>query len=439
MAMIFTLAQLNIITLLADLVVDLGGAKEVNVVAKITKFTLLWTHIVQYLPITTVSTMQTLFKFDHYIEQNKIVHDLIVASKTQYYKDTLNGANTKTIYRTLNSLLNKSSTILPSSSSGKALSNRFADFFTDKIDAIRDVLDKCSVVNVNSNVSHAHDNCNIGSDNSNNVSNEPEVCNSSVDGVNMCTNFTPVDEIEVRKIISKIPSKSSSLDPMPTWLLKECVDVLTPFLTCMINNSFIKGLFPSVLRQAVITPLIKKANLDPDILKNYRPVSNLSTLGKILENPAVSRLNEHLHSKDLTDKFQSAYKSAHSTETALLKVKSDIIQELGNGKIVMLVLLDMSAAFDTIDHSILVNRLKSDYGIDGPVLNWFNSYITNRSSRVCVLGEYSSNHPLKYGVPQGSIAGPPIMLTTLKYILAIPKCRVILIVLSVDLQVVLPR
>ena len=105
-------------------------------------------------------------------------------------------------------------------------------------------------------------------------------------------------------------------------------------------------------------------------------MSNLPTRGKILEYPAVSKINKHLQSNDLTEELQSAYKAAHSTETALLRA------ELDQGKIVMLVLLDVYAAFDTIDHDILVNRLHGEYAIGGCVLNWFNSHLRNRTSRV---------------------------------------------------------
>ncbi len=106
--------------------------------------------------------------------------------------------------------------------------------------------------------------------------------------------FSPVDSTEIHKIISRIPNKTSPLDPLPTWLLTECADIVIPFITSLVSNSFVTGIFPSVLKEAVITPLIKKSTLNPDMLKNYRPVSNLPTLGKILEYPAVSRLNEHL-------------------------------------------------------------------------------------------------------------------------------------------------
>ena len=122
----------------------------------------------------------------------------------------------------------------------------------------------------------------------------------------------------------------------------------------IINNSLRIGSFPSVLREAVITPLIKKPTLNPDLFKNYRPVSNLTTLGKIIEYPTVSRFKQHFQINGLGETFQSLYKSHHSTETALLKVKNDMSSELDKGKVIMLVLLDLSSAFDTIDHDILV-------------------------------------------------------------------------------------
>ena len=158
----------------------------------------------------------------------------------------------------------------------------------------------------------------------------------------------------------------------------------------------------------MITPLIKKPTLNPDLLKNYRPVSNLPTLGKIIEYPAVSRFKHHLNVNNLTETYQSAYKSSHSTETALLKVKNDMLNELDKGKALILVLLDLSSAFDTIDHKILVERMKKEFGVTGTAKEWFVSYLSDRTNKVCVLSDYSDVQTLHYGVPQESIAGPPI-------------------------------
>ena len=192
-----------------------------------------------------------------------------------------------------NTSLNKTTAVQPSTSSNVTLSNNFANYFSEKVDKIRSELDS-SVLNVTSSISY--DNCNDVCTCTNNshvqCSKSYSPCNN--DNNEMYNVFTPVDDAEVGKILSKLPNKSSLLDPMPTWLLKKCSDIMVPFITSVINNSFQAGHFPSILREAVSTPLIKKPSLNPDVLKNYHPVSNLPTLGKILEYPAVSRVNEHL-------------------------------------------------------------------------------------------------------------------------------------------------
>jgi hypothetical protein len=232
-------------------------------------------------------------------------------------------------------------------------------------------------------------------------------CHSSI-STQVLDCFSVVTEDEVRKVICKLRNKTSPLDPIPTWLLKHCIDTLLPVITSIINNSFRVGSFPLILRQAVVSPLIKKTTLNPDVFNNYCPVSNLPTLGKIIEYPAISRFNKHLQDNNLTEIYQSAYKPSHSTETALLRVKTDMLNELDKGKAIILVLLDLSAAFDTIDHKILVDRMQREYGITGSAKDWLTSYLSDRTSRVCVLGDYSDEHPLRYGVPQGSVAGPSI-------------------------------
>ena len=115
----------------------------------------------------------------------------------------------------------------------------------------------------------------------------------------------------------------------------------------------------------------KKQTLDPDLLKNYRPVSNLHFLSKIVEKVVIQRLEVHITRNDLQDSFQSAYRKQHSTETALLKIHNDIVTSLDQKKCTLLASLDLSAAFDTVDHSILIHRLRYEYGIGGVALQWF--------------------------------------------------------------------
>ena len=211
---------------------------------------------------------------------------------------------------------------------------------------------------------------------------------------------------EVRKLILKSPNKSCSLDPLPTFLLKECLDELLPAITAIINASLSSASVPSAFKKAAVTPLLKKPSLDPEILGNYRPVSNLSFVSKILEKVVSHRLHSHKTSENLYEPFQSAYRAGHSTETAVLRVQNDILESIDGGKCVFLVLLDLSAAFDTVSHDILLDRLSSQFGVCGSALAWIKSYLTDRSQSVLISGLHSDPAHLKYGVPQGSVLGP---------------------------------
>ena len=167
------------------------------------------------------------------------------------------------------------------------------------------------------------------------------------------------------------------------------------------------GVVPHAFKQTRVTPLIKKKTLCRNEFKNYRPISNLSFLSKILERVVAKRLNTHIEEQLLSNQVQSAYyKRFHSTETALLKIHNDIICNMENGKVTALTLLDLSAAFDTIDHSILLERLYGHFGISGTVFQWFKSYISNRQQRVHIDGSLSCPQDLHFGVPQGPVLGP---------------------------------
>ena len=123
--------------------------------------------------------------------------------------------------------------------------------------------------------------------------------------------------------------------------------------------SFEYATFPCHFKNAFVSPLIKKPSLDADNLKNFRPVSNLCFISKIVEKVVAHRLADHLSTNNLYEQHQSAYRKYHGTETALLKVQNDILRELDGKRGVFLILLDLSAAFDTIDHDILFKRLES--------------------------------------------------------------------------------
>ena len=201
-------------------------------------------------------------------------------------------------------------------------------------------------------------------------------------------------------------SKSYTLYPLPTTILKQCLDTLLPILVRIINKSFQASQFPADLKLAIVIPLLKKIILDWENKKNYRPVSNLPYLGKVIEKVAVKRFGGHITLHDLVELLQSAYKELHSVETALLKVYDDLLCAVDAGKCIMITLLDFSAAFDTIDHNILFRRLESSYGVSNEALKWVKSYFSSRFQSVIISGVTSDKHALPYGMPQGSMLGP---------------------------------
>jgi hypothetical protein len=147
-------------------------------------------------------------------------------------------------------------------------------------------------------------------------------------------------------------------------------------------------------------------------------VSNLNFVSKILEKVVASRFQEHITTNELSNNNQSAYKPNHSTETALLKLHNDINSNMNQGKVTALTLLDLSAAFNTIDHATLTKRLSSWFGISGSALMWFSSYLSNRTQKINISDCYSKAESLNYGVPQGSVLGPilfSLYITPLSY------------------------
>lgn len=322
-----------------------------------------------------------------YLQQCHTYRKLISEVKTEFYsiKVVEAASDKKKLFNLAKTLLGEESQqILPDAKSDHILANTFNEFFINKVVKIRNTITNSATPD---DISTAHQTLFPAS-------------NATFGEFNKAT------EEEVRQIIAKSSSATCNQDPIPTNLLKQNVDAVIPIITKIINKSLEDGIFPTKLKHAYISPLLKKANLDKDVLKNYRPVSNLAYISKIIEQVVCKRLKSHLDSNKLWCKLQSAYRAFHSTETALLRVENDILCSIENKKMVALVLLDLSAAFDTIDHAKLLNRLKSRFGLCGTVLNWFKSYLCERSQSVQINGSSSDNITLRFGVPQGSVLGP---------------------------------
>ena len=262
----------------------------------------------------------------------------------------------------------------------KDLADAFGDFFIMKIQKIRTKLD----------------------------SQDPEpitIPREPVKEEDMFLSFQPLTEDDVRKLIKQSPNKQCSSNPIPIWLLKECLDSLLAVLTLLVNKSLQIGYFPEEWKNALVKPLLKKLGLEL-VFPSFRPVSNLPFISKLTEKASVNQLSDHMNKVRPLPSGQSAYRPFHSTETALLKIQSDILLNMDDQKVTLLVMLDLSAAFDTIDHSILLETLESGFGVGGTALKWFTSYLSQRTQQVQIKGTHSEKKQLTTGVPQGSCLGP---------------------------------
>ncbi len=219
------------------------------------------------------------------------------------------------------------------------------------------------------------------------------------------TSFSPLSETEVSKLILSNHPTTCPLDPIPTHLLQAISSSVIPALTHIINTSLHTGTFPTAFKQARVSPLLKKPALNPALSENYRPVSLLPFIAKSLERVVFNQLSLFLAQNNILDNNQSGFRSGHSTETALLSVTEALRLARAASKSSVLILLDLSAAFDTVNHQILMSILRK-MGISGTALLWFESYLSDRSFRASWRGEVSKSQLLATGVPQGSVLGP---------------------------------
>ena len=233
---------------------------------------------------------------------------MIKDAKANYYSTiiTENKSNQKVLFNTVDKLLHrKSERRYPTASSADEFANQFADFFHNKVASIRNDLSvECSSV----------------------INPYPETpaCNVEL------TEFQDTTESAVSSLINSSSLKSCDLDPFPATVLKGCIDTLLPVLTKIINLSMETATMPTQLKEAMVKPKLKKDSLDFEIFPNFRPISNLKFVSKITEKAVACQLTDYLRDNGLEELFQSAYKSYHSTETALVKVQNDILCAIDN-------------------------------------------------------------------------------------------------------------
>ena len=191
--------------------------------------------------------------------------------------------------------------------------------------------------------------------------------------------FTEMKLDDIRELAAALFSKSCVLDPLPSSIIEQCTVLLLPAITNIVNLSLREGCMPTCLKSAVVSPLLKKPDADFLQFKNFRPISNLKALSKIIEKSVALRLNSYLQNNNLHENFQLAFKVHHSTETVMAMVQDDILHAIDCNKAVLLLMSDLSAALDTVSHEILLDRLSQRYGITGSVHEWFASYLSSRT------------------------------------------------------------
>uniref|UniRef100_A0A803TBP9 Reverse transcriptase domain-containing protein n=1 Tax=Anolis carolinensis TaxID=28377 RepID=A0A803TBP9_ANOCA len=216
--------------------------------------------------------------------------------------------------------------------------------------------------------------------------------------------FQLVQPEDVDKVLGAVRATTCILDPCPSWLVREARGGLAEWVKVVVNASLWEGIFPVSLKLAVIKLLLKKPSLD-NSLDNYRPISNLPFLGKFVERVVATQLQAFFVETDFLDLAQSGFRPGHGTETTLVALVDDLCRELDRGSVSLLVLLDLSAAFDTVDHGILLGSL-ARMGLGGTVLLWLRSFLEGRSQMVSLGDTCSVPQPLTCGVLQGSVLSP---------------------------------
>ena len=293
-----------------------------------------------------------------------------------------NRNNVKAVFTIANKLLFRNEPLpLPPTNNKHKLANEFNEYFRTKIQKIMDYLQPIE----------EHDT-------------DPHYIKTDYITNHRFNEFKTIDEDTILKLIKESKTKSCKLDPVPTTLLKQYAEILVPSIQCIVNTSLSQGSFTHSLKTAVVRPLLKKPNLDL-VFKNYCPVSNLSYLSKIVEKVVCTQITSFAAQTKNIEDLQSAYRENHSTETALLKVKTDLLTALDNQEISCLILLDLSATFNTVSHKFLLNRLKYHFGFGSKVLKWIEDYLHDCVQQVKINDKESDLVKLEHGVPQGSVLG----------------------------------
>ena len=322
--------------------------------------------------------------------------------KREYFSNKLESCegNIKETWKTVNQLINKRSkttNILSIKEDEKVISNP------------QDIAETMN-----------HFFCNVGKDLSDKI---PATKNPLLNGdfgdriVSCSFSFSPLNNAKVLKAFSKVKTSNGfGTDMISSFFLKTGIEILAPSLVQLFNWSLSVGHFPDNWKTARVAPIFKKGSTDDK--SNYRPISVLPVVSRLFEKLVFDQLYSYFNNNKLIFSDQSGFRSLHSTLTSLLRCTNDWYLNIDKGLYTAAVYIDLKKAFDTVDHEILLSKLKY-YGVEGKEFRWFHSYLANRRQFCRVNGQISSTEPINCGVPQGSCLGPLLFLV---YINDLPKC-----------------
>ena len=315
-----------------------------------------------------------------YVTQRHYCAEMSISKKKEYYSKIVTeaGNDQKSLFKVANELLDKNKVrSLPDHEDPVKLANEFNEYYIKKIENIR----KTIPANPNS------------------------VVNPTQFEGNKLHSFEPTTVEELEEIINEYGIKTAKEDPIPANTLKIIIKEALPTLAILVNKSLSSGCMDGV-KMSVIDPLLKKCGLDTDAKKNYRPVSNLVFFSKLIERVVLKRLNTHMTCNGLHSDTQFGYKKYHSTETMMLGLVNEVLKGFDDNKCTIILFLDLSAAFDTIDIERLLSILTEEIGITGTAIKWIRSFLTGRLQKVRIENEYSESLEVVFGAPQGSVLGP---------------------------------
>ena len=233
------------------------------------------------------------------------------------------------------------------------------------------------------------------------------------EGTGIFREFQAVNNEMVNKVIHSLPPKSCELDALPARIFRQCVPYILDFLTILINKTLQMGSFIEGWKTSIYKLLIKGQNL-PTTFKSYRLVSNIPFLSKVVEKVVLAQFQNHCNTNDLFPLYQSAYRQNFSCETSIAWIMVDLLQSFEDGKATAMLFMDLSAAFDTVDHGILSQVLSHTFNVQGTCLSWLETYLSPCWTKVYIGNDYSPAREIDCSVPQGSCLGPILYASTLK-------------------------